>query len=114
MAKSILIVEDDTDLRGILRDSLKNEGYDIIEAATGEEGLSLALSQHPDLILLDIVLPGADGLGILTQIREDKPWGEHARVVMLTNLSDSQSVRDCLKLGAHSFLVKADWKSRTS
>lgn len=109
MAKTILVIEDDTDLRGILRDSLTEEGYDVSEAKGGEEGLRLALSQHPDLILLDIVLPGMDGLAVLSQIRQDKPWGQHAKVVMLTNLSDSKSVADCLELGAHSFLVKADW-----
>lgn len=59
--------------------------------------------------MLDIVLPAMDGLGVLIEIRKDKPWGKDAKVVMLTNLSDSQSVAACLKLGAHNFLVKADW-----
>lgn len=109
MAQSILIVEDDTNLRGILRDSLMDAGYDVSEARSGEEGLEAALSKHPDLTLLDIVLPGTDGLGVLTAIRDDKPWGQNAKVIMLTNLSDSQSVAACLELGAHTFLVKADW-----
>jgi DNA-binding response OmpR family regulator len=109
MAQSILIVEDDTNLRGILRDSLAEEGYDVSEAKDGEEGLALALSKKPDIILLDIVLPAMDGLAVLTQIRKDEAWGKNAKVIMLTNLSDSQSVAACLELGAHSFLVKADW-----
>lgn len=109
MAKSILIIEDDTDLRGILRDSLADEGYEVFEGKNGEEGLAQALAKRPDLILLDIVLPGMDGLAVLTEIRKDKDWGSNAKVIMLTNLSDSQSVADCLELGAHSFLVKADW-----
>lgn len=109
MAKSILIIEDDTDLRGILRDSLAKEGYTVSEAKDGEQGLALALAKRPDLILLDIVLPGSDGLAVLKEIREDEPWGQNAKVIMLTNLSDSQSVAACLELGAHSFLVKADW-----
>lgn len=109
MSKSILVIEDDTDLRRILQDSLTKEGYDTSEAKTGEEGLALALAKHPDLVLLDIVLPSMDGLAVLSEIRKDKAWGQYAKVVMLTNLSDSQSVADCLELGAHSFLVKADW-----
>lgn len=109
MAKSILIIEDDAGLLGILRDSLADEGYQVFGARSGEQGLKLALSERPDLILLDIVLPGTDGLAVLTEIRKDKAWGQHAKVVMLTNLSDSKSVADCLELGAHSFLVKADW-----
>lgn len=109
MAKNILIIEDDANLRSILRDSLTAEGYTAYEAKNGEEGLELALSRKPDLILLDIVLPNMDGLSVLSEIRKDEPWGQNARVVMLTNLSDNQSVADCLQLGAHSFLVKADW-----
>lgn len=109
MAHSILIIEDDTSLRGILRDTLAEEGYDVSEAHTGEEGLALALSKHPDLILLDIILPAMDGLGVLNQIRNDPGWGKNAKVIMLTNLSDNPSVAACLELGAHSFLVKADW-----
>lgn len=109
MTKSILIIEDDSDLRGILRDSLADEGYQVYEAKNGEQGLTLALSKRPDLVLLDIILPGMDGLAVLSGIRKDKTWGQNAKVLMLTNLSDSQSVTDCLELGAHSFLVKADW-----
>jgi DNA-binding response OmpR family regulator len=108
MAKNILVIEDDTDLRDILRDSLTEEGYIVTTAKGGKEGLELALAQHPDLILLDIILPGMDGLSVLRHIRQDQSWGEQAKVVMLTNLSDSKSVAECLELGAHTFLVKAD------
>ncbi|HEY5806077.1 MAG TPA: response regulator [Candidatus Saccharimonadales bacterium] len=107
--RSILVIEDEANLRGILRDSLASEGYKVYEAKNGEQGLALALSERPDLILLDIVLPGMDGLAVLNEIRKEENWGQNAKVVMLTNLSDSRSVADCLELGAHSFLVKADW-----
>lgn len=109
MTKKILVIEDDTNLRGILRDSLAKEGYIVSEAKDGEQGLALALAEKPDLTLLDIILPGTDGLSVLNEIRKDETWGQDAKVVMLTNLSDSQSVAACLELGAHSFLVKADW-----
>ena len=109
MSKNILVVEDDTNLRNILSESLKREGYKVSEAKNGEEGLALALSKRPELILLDIVLPSMDGVSVLGQIREDESWGKNVKVIMLTNLNDSQSVAACMELGVHNFLVKADW-----
>jgi len=108
--KKILIVEDDSALRDILADNLATEGYTVLKAKSGAEGLELALSEHPDLILLDIILPDEDGIGLLKKIRVDETWGKHAKVVMLSNLSDNQSVAASLELGARSFLVKSDWK----
>jgi DNA-binding response OmpR family regulator len=108
--KQILIIEDDATLRDILKDSLTGEGYAIVEAQSGEEGLSRGLASHPDLILLDILLSDEDGLTVLKKIRADEVWGKHVKVIMLTNLSDNQSVAAALDLGAHSFLVKSDWK----
>lgn len=61
MSRRILIVEDQEDNRRIVRDLLANAGYELIEAATGEEGLTLASARRPDLILMDIQLPGLDG-----------------------------------------------------
>jgi DNA-binding response OmpR family regulator len=110
MAKKILVIEDDENLRSVLNDSLAKEGYSTLEAKNGEQGLELALSEHPDLILLDIILPDLNGIDMLKQIRGDEAWGQSAKVIMLTNLSDSQSVAACLDLGAHSFLVKSDWQ----
>jgi DNA-binding response OmpR family regulator len=108
--KRILIIEDDATLRDILKDSLTDEGYAVLEAQNGEEGLRQGLSGRPHLILLDILLPDEDGLAVLKRIRADEAWGKHVKVIMLTNLSDNQSVAAALDLGAHSFLVKSDWK----
>ena len=63
MSTRILVVEDQADNRRILRDLLSSVGYEILEAVTGDEGVTLATSQHPDLILMDIQLPGMDGYG---------------------------------------------------
>jgi DNA-binding response OmpR family regulator len=108
--KSILIVEDDDTLRDILKDNLAAEGYTVYEAPTGKRGLELALTRHPDLILLDILLPDESGLSILKKIRADKAHGSHIKIIMLTNLSDKKSVATAVELDAHSFLVKSDWK----
>ena len=61
MSKRILVVEDQEDNRRIVRDLLTRSGYEIVEAVTGEEGVTLAETQHPDLILMDIQLPIIDG-----------------------------------------------------
>ena len=66
--KKILIVEDDNALAGILYDKFSQEAFGILEAKNGEEGLELALAKHPDLILLDIMMPKMDGMTMLKKI----------------------------------------------
>ena len=71
MTKRILVVEDQEDLRGILRDLLTGSGYDVAEAADGRDGVAKALSERPDLILMDIQLPILDGYEATRQIKAD-------------------------------------------
>ena len=71
MTKRILVVEDQEDLRGILRDLLTGSGYDVAEAADGREGVAKAKSHRPDLILMDIQLPVIDGYEATRQIKAD-------------------------------------------
>jgi DNA-binding response OmpR family regulator len=106
--KKILVVEDDPTLRFLLAHNIAAEGYTVLEAKDGREGLGTGLAECPDLILLDIILPDEDGLSVLKKIRTDEVWGKNAVVIMLTNLSDSSSVATSLELGAHGFLVKSD------
>lgn len=108
VSKKILIVEDDPTLLYLLADNIAAEGYTVVEAKNGKEGFELALSSRPDFILLDIILPDDDGLSVLKKIRADETWGKNAKVIMLTNLSDTQSVTTSLALGARGFLVKSD------
>ncbi len=81
--KTILIVEDFEDLAESLEDLLKLKNYRTLKALNGTDGLKLAFSEHPDLILLDIRLPDIDGQKILEKIREDD-WGKNARILILT------------------------------
>ena len=107
--KKILIVEDEESLRGALRDKFAWEGFDVLEAGDGEEGLKAALREHPDLILLDIIMPKMDGITMLKKLREDD-WGKEAQVILLTNLSDNEKLSEALAQGTYDYLVKSDWK----
>lgn len=107
--KKILIVEDEVSLLNALRDKLTREGFVTLEAKNGEEGLEIALRDHPDLILLDIVMPRMDGMTMLKKLREDD-WGKTVKVIMLTNLSDMENVSEAVAQGSHEYLVKSDWK----
>ena len=78
MTKRILIVEDQEDLRGVLRDLLSGSGYAVIEAADGQDGVAKAKFERPDLILMDIQLPVLDGYEATSQIKADPTLGKDA------------------------------------
>ena len=105
---SVLIIEDEVQLLEALSEAFTVEGFEVSGASDGELGLQVALSKHPDIILLDIVMPKMDGLTMLKHLRSDK-WGQDVPVIILTNLSDYTSVADALQQGAHDFLVKSNW-----
>lgn len=107
--KIVLVVEDEESLRPLLRDNLTKEGFTVFEAKNGLEGLDIALLEHPDLILLDILMPVMDGITMLKRMYDDA-WGKDAKVIMLTNLGTNEAVAEALALGSHDFLVKSDWK----
>jgi len=107
--KKILIVEDDAILVTVLTDNLAAEGFEIIKAVNGEEGLATALREHPDLILLDILMPVMDGITMLKKMRKDD-WGKNAKVIMFTNFSEDEKVSEAIELGSYEYLVKSCWK----
>jgi len=106
--KKILVIEDEPILSKALGDNLAQEGFEVLRALDGEEGLNLALSEHPDLILLDILLPKMDGLTLLDKIREDS-WGKSVPVIILSNLSGPAYVAEAIE-NVNEYLVKVDWK----
>jgi len=108
-AKKILIIEDDSALRQAVSDKLNREGYKVIEARNGQEGLDKAFTSKPDLILLDIIMPKMQGLEVLEKIREDQ-WGQGAEIILMTNLAEDNKVAKALKLGVKDYLIKGDWK----
>ncbi|TSC95253.1 MAG: histidine kinase [Parcubacteria group bacterium Licking1014_1] len=111
MEKTILIVEDEKILRGTLADNLRFEKFLTIEAQNGKEGVEMALSKHPDLILLDLLMPEMDGMTALKKIRQDA-WGANVPVIILTNLSATEEklVEDMVTQKPMHYLVKSDWK----
>jgi len=109
--KTILIVEDEKSLRDAIVDILRLKKFIPLEAKNGREGVEIALGKHPDLILLDLVMPEMDGMTALKKIREDA-WGATVPVIILTNLSATSEhlVDDMITHKPMHYLVKSDWK----
>lgn len=105
----ILVVEDEEILLTALTEELKQEGFEVVGAKDGLEGVEKAVSDKPDLILLDLVMPRLDGIGALKEIKA-KAETKDIPVVILTNLSDYDKISDALSLGAMDYLVKANYR----
>ena len=103
MGKTVLIIEDEQNIVDILSFNLGREGYDTLEALDGPTGLQLALEQNPDLILLDLMLPGMDGFEVCRRIREA---GSSAPIVMLTAREEEDDKVRGLELGADDYITK--------
>jgi len=101
----ILIADDDPTMRGFLRESLLAEGFKVIEAVDGAQTVSLFTSHKPDLILLDVSMPGMDGFEACAAIRR-LPGGDVTPILMLTGLDDYESVSKAYEAGATDFSVK--------
>lgn len=106
--KTVLIIEDDSVLLWALVKTLTKEGFVVHKATDGEAGLELAIREHPDLILLDIIMPKMDGITVLKKLRADR-WGKKVPVIVLTNLSAADAATDVGKR-SQDFLIKAEWK----
>jgi DNA-binding response OmpR family regulator len=105
--KTILIVEDSSLLRAVVADALSSAGFRTLEAGDGKEGLEKARGEHPDLILLDLIMPVMDGMEMYQLLRMDA-WGEFVPVIMLTATKDEKlsSWLDAKKL---DFFLKDNW-----
>ncbi|AKM78485.1 MAG: response regulator with CheY-like protein receiver domain and winged-helix DNA-binding-like protein [Candidatus Wolfebacteria bacterium GW2011_GWB1_47_1] len=108
--KKILVVEDDRAEMNALEDTLTREGFIVSTAENGRTGLERAFADHPDLILLDIVMPEMDGLTMLNTLRQDE-WGKSVPAIILTNLNpDDEIVRRNAPTDFAYFLIKATWR----
>ena len=102
----ILIIEDDKFLRDLISQKLQREGFRVFEAVDGEEGLKTAREKSPDIILLDLILPGLDGFEILRVLKGDKNTSQ-IPVIVLSNLGQKEDMDRALSGGAEDFMVKA-------
>ena len=103
----ILIIEDEKPLMAALKSKLRTQEYSILEATNGEEGMKMALEEHPDLIILDILMPVMDGMDFLEKLREDE-WGKDANIMLLTNLSDEERMKKAKEQGVTTYMIKSD------
>lgn len=99
----VLVLDDDEQIRATLRRALLYGGYDVSLAATGEEALQRALDSQPDLAVLDIMLPGIDGLEVCRRLREDRP---ELPIILLTARDSVQDRVEGLDIGADDYVVK--------
>jgi CheY-like chemotaxis protein len=105
VSPTIMLVEDDEISRTLLHRLLQNSGYRIIEAADGIEALKIAMREHPTLILMDVDLPGLDGIGITRRIREDAAL--HNTLIVMITAFDTPEIREAaFDAGCNEYLVK--------
>lgn len=105
MNKKVLIVEDDMALFNMYSVELKIRGYDVLNVNDGLQALSKAKDYSPNVILLDIMLPGMNGLNILTELKADSQTAD-IPVIMLTNYGSEDNVKKALESGAADYIMK--------
>ena len=109
MARIILFIEDEKNFQEILGKLLMREGYKILRAYDGDEGLRRAEADQPNMILLDLVLPKKDGFEVLSELKKNKKTSE-IPVLVLTNLESTENIQRVLDMGAAAYLVKANYQ----
>ena len=102
---TILVIEDDKDIRELITFNLKNDGFNVITSIDGEEGLEKTTFHNPDLILLDIMLPGINGFQFCSSIRKRKNFKD-TPVIILTALGDEKNIVKGLEKGADDYITK--------
>jgi len=108
--KKILIIEDELPMLKALSDKFGLEGFSVLEARNGEEGLDVALKTKPDLILLDLFMPVMDGKAMMEKLRQDE-WGKKVPIIILTNLNpDDKTLNEILASGPAYYFIKSKWR----
>ena len=103
---TVLLVEDEDDIRQVYAEILREAGFKVLEARDGDEGLKAGLNEKWDVLLLDIMLPGEDGLQILKSLKENIRL-KFRPVILLTNLGNESIVNQAFKEGAEAYLIKS-------
>lgn len=104
MAK-ILLIDDDKDLSTVFETALKKAGFEVVTAATGEEGLTKVKTENPNLILLDQILPDLKGNEVLKKLKED-PQTQNIPVALLSNFGQNELIQEAIGQGAADYILK--------
>lgn len=104
---TVLIVEDESEIRAVYAEMLRNAGYKVIEAGDGATAMNVVRVETWDLLLLDIMLPGEDGMHILRYIKSTQQLSSKP-VLLLTNLANETFITECFELGASGYLIKSE------
>lgn len=105
MSKQILLVDDDRSMLQLMGIAMRRNGYSVVEAESGSKALSLLDTLMPDLIILDVMMPGMSGIELCAYIRS-RPETMHTPVIMLSALTDRNSIKRALEAGANDYLPK--------
>lgn len=107
MAKKILVIDDDLFIRELYTEILQKAGYEVDAAIDGEDGLVKIQKNTYSVILLDMIMPKLDGIGVLSALQSDPPAAGNGPIILLINSGDDKQVADGIKKGARTYLVKA-------
>ena len=106
MSKKILLIEDEQHLAEMYKIKFEHEGYKVIIAQNGEQGIEAAINEQPDLILLDLVMPKMDGYDVLTKLRSDNKT-KKIKTYILSNLGQDEEIDRGFKNGANGYFIKS-------
>lgn len=106
--KTVLLIEDNNDTRNLYKDVFEENGFKVDTAQNGNEGLTQAERGGYDAILLDIMIPELDGLAILSSLKKNPPKSKNGPIILLSNLSDENIIKQGIASGAKDYIVKSD------
>lgn len=109
LRNSILIIEDEQAALNVLTETFVAAKFNVLQATDGETGLAIALKEHPDMILLDLIIPKMDGIEVLKKLRADR-WGKTASVIILSNLSSVEKIGEPIPSQLCDFVIKTNIK----
>ncbi len=106
----VLLIEDEESLRKPLADKFRSQGFEVTECADGEDGLARAFEIHPDLILLNLILPKKDGISVMRDLRADS-WGKDVPIIILTVMDANEEIlKEIIVNRPAHYFIKSDWK----
>ncbi len=106
--KKILIIEDDDFLRSLAVTKLEKSGFTVVMASDGKSGLDMTVSESPNLVILDLMLPVMTGFDVLRALRNE-PSTKSMQVLVFSNLGDEKDMKTCMEMGVSDYMVKSNF-----